>query len=68
MGYRRDYWPPKVISPFKSINFFLVFCGYVRYYFVQLLDISIIFVDDVYIPFYVTFNIYFSTILVLYPL
>ena len=45
-----------------SLNFFLILCGYVRYYFVKLLDSPIIYVHDVCIPFYVIFN---TTILVL---
>ena len=45
-----------------SLNFFLILCGYIRYYFVKLLDSPINYVHDVIIPFYVIFNIYnFST-------
>ena len=41
-----------------SLKFFLIICGYVRYYFVKILDSPIIYVHDVCIPFYVTFNMY----------
>ena len=39
------------------IKFFLILCGYVRYYFVSLLNCPIIFVHDTCVPFYAIFNI-----------
>ena len=40
------------------VEIFLILCGYVRYYFVKLLERPDFYVHDVGIPFYVTFNIY----------
>ena len=39
------------------IIFVLILCDYVRYYFVRLLEILIIYVRAVCIPFYVVFNV-----------
>ena len=47
------------------LKYFLVLFGYVRYYFVKLLESPIIYVLDVCIPFYVTFYIYNFSIAVL---
>ena len=47
------------------LKFFLILFGYVRYYFVKLLESPIIYVLDVFIPFYVTFYIYNFSIAVL---
>ena len=44
-----------IIIIIYSLKFFLIICGYVRYYFVKILDSPIIYVHDVCIPFYVTF-------------
>ena len=47
------------------LKFFLILFGYVRYYFVKLLESPIIYVLGVFIPFYVTFYIYNFSIAVL---
>ena len=39
------------------IKFVFVLCGYVRYYFVNLSGIPVIYVCDIRLPFYVIFNI-----------